>query len=164
MYELLEDTEDKQWTYGFFNFVIDDHFVPGVGSNYTLNMVFNHLKGAVDDLRNAPIVDLSNQHDTILFTNLSKALGWLPEDEFNKALEASDAEFEEIVEKNKTLPLGVDITPLEVKDTGWGVYYFRSTEEECLIYSPDAGQTTMRKVLPLGTVAGLIEQLPNTPI
>lgn len=160
MYELLEESEDKQWQYGFFNFLIDDQFIPGMGSNYTLGMTLNHLKGILDEIERAPVVDFSKYTDSFLFCNLSKALGWLPEEELEKALIASEEEFEEILKKNKELQLGVNITPLEVSDTGWRIYYFRFLDEECLLYSSDFGKTVKKKMLSLGTVAGVIKQLP----
>lgn len=148
-FELLEETNNKDQQFGYFNFVIEDQFIPGFGSNYTLNMVFNHLRGNLEEINNIKPFDFLKEDNNSLFFNVFCRFG-------------VETEYEHKKISNEIL--GIDITPLEVDATKGQVYYFRSNKEECLVYSLDFGKTVMKKVLPLGTVKNVIEQLPKQPL
>lgn len=150
-YELLEKTDDEYWKYGVFSFFIDDEIFPARGSNYTLNMAFPELRDLRAPVRWCQPGGIDFTLDPLhIFTELAHSHGmWLPGD-------AEDAE------DTAAVPLGVYLSPIEIEDTGFMLFYIpENHRQEYLVYSPDRGKTAKMKAVKRGTVLSVIEQLPD---
>lgn len=150
-YELLEKTDDEYWKYGIFMFFIEDEIYPAKGSNYTLSMAMDYLKESYQEIiySQAEGLDMSMSDHTLLKV-ISHSHG---------ILLGSDPEDLELPESNK---IGVFLSPLEIADTGFYLFYYAgSNKEEYLIYSSDYGNTAKRTVLNKGTVSSILQKLPS---
>ncbi len=150
-YELLEKTEDEFWKYGIFMFFIDDEIFPAKGSNYTLHMAMSHLKDFNDDIDICKDTDLSiYKNDFESFIAIAHSHGLLLDND-PENLDLSECESE-----------GLFLSPIEISDVGFYLFYLSIDEKtECLLYSSDYGKTVKKRLLDKGTVAGVINQLPN---
>jgi hypothetical protein len=150
-FELLEKTEHEYWKYGIFIFFIKDEIYPAKGSNYTLPMAIDYLKDSYQEIIGCKSKGLDMLKDeNILLKTFAHSHGvWLvndPED-----LELPDSE-----------SIGVFLSPLEIADTGFYLFYYPGdNDEEYLIYSWDYGNTAKKTVLKRGTVSSILMQLPN---
>lgn len=150
-YELLEKTEDDYWKYGIFGFYINDELYPSKGSNYTLHMAINYLKDSQCEINNCKSTGLTLSEKTSeLIIQLAHSHGMILDNDPD-GLVLPDSE-----------PLGVFLSPLEISDVGFYLFYYpKDIDEEYLIYSPDYGKTSKKIILKKGTVNSVIEQLPN---
>lgn len=150
-YELLEKTDDNYWKFGIFIFFIDDDIYPTKGSNYTLSMAMDYLKDSYQDVIDCKVCLLNTSvEDNVLFKMLAHSHGMLLNSDPNE-LEISNTE-----------KLGVFLSPLEITDNGFYLFYYPGDQdEEYLIYSSDYGSTAKRTVLKKGTVSNVLAQLPN---
>lgn len=58
--------------------------------------------------------------------------------------------------------LGVFLSPLEISDAGFYLFYYvKDNDEECLVYSSDYGSTAKKTILKKGTVNSVIEKIPK---
>ncbi|WP_434525448.1 immunity 42 family protein [Photorhabdus asymbiotica] len=148
-YEVIECSEDNYWKFGVFNFIIDDEIFPAKGSNYTLRMAFDYLKDSQRDILNCNIIDIpkyfnKNNEMSLLAHSHGMLLDIDPED-----MELPDAK-----------PIGVFLSPLEIADIGFYLFYYLVDHDtENLIYSADYGTNIKKIVLPKGTVARVISEL-----
>lgn len=150
-YELLEKTENDHWKFGVFLFFIEDNIYPAKGSNYTLTMAIDYLKDSHQDIINCQtsFLDISIEDQDFLKT-LAHSHGMLLD---------SDPEDLELADTEK---MGVFLSPLEIVDTGFYLFYYPGSEDdEYLIYSSDYGNTVKRSVLKKGTVSNVLALLPN---
>lgn len=150
-YDLLEKTDDGHWKFGIFVFFIEDYIYPTKGSNYTLSMAMDYLKDSHQEIIDckAKLLDTSMEDHSFLKI-LAHSHGMLLE---------SDPEDLELPNKEK---IGVFLSPLEIADTGFYLFYYPGDEDnEYLIYSSDYGHTAKRTVLKKGTVSKVLRQLPN---
>jgi len=150
-YDVLEKTDDDCWKYGIFNFFIEDEIYPAKGSNYTLSMAMGYLKDShqeVVDCQNKEL-DLS-MDDQALLEKLAHSHGMILD---------SDPYDQELPDSEK---VGVFLSPLEIADTGFYLFYYpKDNNEEYLIYSSDYGNTVRKTVLSRGTVSSVLAQLPS---
>ncbi|WP_241645283.1 immunity 42 family protein [Rosenbergiella metrosideri] len=150
-YELLEKTDDEYWKYGVFIFFIEDEIYPAKGSNYTLSMAMDYLKDSYQEVIDSQDggLDMSIA-DHVLLKTLAHSHGMLLD---------NDPEDLELPDSDK---IGVFLSPLEIADTGFYLFYYAcSNKAEYLIYSSDYGNTAKRAVLNKGTVSGILAQLPS---
>ncbi|MFP1731201.1 immunity 42 family protein [Lonsdalea quercina] len=150
-YEVLEKTENDYWKYGIFSFFIEDEIYPSKGSNYTLHMAINYLKESQRELNGCKNTGLNlSDNASELIAQLAHSHGMLLD---------SDSEDLELPESES---LGIFLSPLEISDTGFYLFYCpKDKNEEYLIYSSDYGKTAKKTILKKGTVNSVIEQLPN---
>lgn len=150
-YELLEKTEDNYWKYGIFSFFIEDEIYPAKGSNYTLHMAMNYLKDSQREIISCKGNGLTlTVSASELMVQLAHSHGMFVDGDPDD-LELPDSE-----------PLGVFLSPLEISDVGFYLFYYPKDEyEEYLIYSSDYGRTAQKTVLKKGTVNSVIERLPD---
>lgn len=150
-YEALEKTEDNYWKYGIFCFLIEDEIYPTKGSNYTLHMAINYLKDSQQEINNCNSAGLSlSENSSELLTQLAHSHGMLLDSDPDD-LELPDSE-----------TLGVFLSPVEISDTGFYLFYYpKNNDEECLIYTPDYGNTAKKITLKKGTVSNVLQELPN---
>lgn len=150
-YELLEKTEDNYWKYGIFSFFIKDEIYPSKGSNYTLSMAMDYLKDSHQDVIHCKDKGLDfSWSDEDLLKRLARSHGIYVEGD-PEDLEAPEPD-----------TLGVYLSPLEITDTGFYLFYYpKDRDEECLIYSSDYGSTAKKAILKKGTVSSVIGQLPS---
>ena len=150
-YSLLEKTDDDYWKHGIFIFFIEDEIYPAKGSNYTLSMAMDYLKDShqeVIDCQNKGL-DLSMDNEILLKT-LAHSHGIILD---------SDPEGLELPDSDK---VGVFLSPPEIADTGFYLFYYpKDNNEEYLIYSSDYGNTARKTVLSRGTVSSVLAQLPS---
>lgn len=148
-YEILEKTDDSYWKYGVFVFFIEDEIYPSKGSNYTLSMAIDYLKDSHQEVIDCQSkgLDLS-VNDKKLIKVLARSHGIKLEGDL-VGLEVSGSE-----------KIGVFLSPLEIIDTGFYLFYYPSGNEEYLIYSSDYGLTARKTVLRRGTVSSVLAQLP----
>ncbi|VXD01093.1 conserved hypothetical protein [Enterobacterales bacterium 8AC] len=150
-YELLEKTEDNYWKYGLFGFFIEDEIYPSKGSNYTLHMAMNYLKDSQQEINSCKSTGLAlSGSASELITQLAHSHGILLNgDPDDLELPASEA-------------LGVFLSPLEISDVGFYLFYYpKDNDEECLVYSSDYGCTAKKTILKKGTVNSVLDKLPN---
>lgn len=150
-YELLEKTDDEHWKFGVFVFFIEDEIYPARGSNYTLPMAMDYLKDSHQEVTDCQSkgLDLSME-DIVLLKKLAHSHGMILD---------SDPEDLELPDSEK---IGVFLSPLEISDTGFYLFYYpNDNNEEYLIYSSDYGNTARRTVLNRGTVSKILAQLPS---
>ncbi|EGT5734128.1 hypothetical protein AGJ46_20645, partial [Cronobacter dublinensis subsp. dublinensis] len=151
-YEVLEKTQDEHWKFGVFLFFIKDEIYPAKGSNYTLPMNISYLKESYKEVMACAVnEDLDISIDAhVLLEMLAHSHGLVLD---------SDPEGFELPPLNN---IGVFLSPLEVVDTGFYLFYLAvSNEQECLIYSADYGKTVQKIFLNNGVVAGVLGELPN---
>jgi|SRR5471032_297928 len=150
-YELLEKTEDNYWKYGIFSFFIEDEIYPSKGSNYTLSMAIEYLKDSWQEVIDCKGNKLDfSVSDRELLKNLAHSHGMHVDDD-SVELEFPDTE-----------AMGVYLSPLEITDAGFYLFYYpRNKDEEYLIYSSDYGKTAKKTRLKKGTVSSVIAQLPD---
>lgn len=150
-YELLEKTADEYWKYGIFGFFINDEIYPSKGSNYTLPMAMDFLKDSQCEINSCKNTGLDlSESASELIAQLAHSHGMILDSDPND-LELSDAE-----------PLGVFLSPLEISDVGFYLFYYpKNIDEEYLIYSSDYGNTAKKVMLKRGAVSSVIEQLPS---
>ncbi|TCL05874.1 immunity 42 family protein [Sodalis ligni] len=150
-YELLEKTEDNCWKYGLFSFFIEDEIYPSKGSNYTLSMAIDHLKDSLPEIMNCENNVLTfPDNDLDLLRKLAHSHGML--------LESDPAD----LELPDLRPLGVFLSPIEISDVGFYLFYYpKDKDEEYLIYTADYGNTAKKTIIKKGTVSNVIAQLPS---
>ncbi|EKM0378393.1 immunity 42 family protein [Cronobacter turicensis] len=151
-YEVLEKTQDEYWKFGVFLFFIEDEIYPAKGSNYTLPMNISFLKESHKEVMECTVNEdldfLINAH--VLLKTLAHSHGLVLE---------SDPEDFELPPVNN---IGVFLSPPEVVDTGFYLFYLAvSNEQECLIYSADYGKTAQKIFLNAGIVSSVLGSLPN---
>lgn len=153
-YELLEKTEDNYWKFGIFSFFIKDEIYPSKGSNYTLSMAMDFLKDSQQEVTDCKDKGLDfSLSDEELLKILARSHGVYvegdPEDLSTSELGA----------------LGVYLSPLEITDTGFYLFYYpKDKDEEYLIYSSDYGITAKKAILRKGTVSSVLQQLPSKDV
>lgn len=149
-YELLEETDDEHWKFGIFMFFIEDEIYPSKGSNYTLSMAIDYLKNTHQEVTDSQDegLDMSmNAH--ALLKVLAHSHG-MPLD-----CELDDMELPD------SKKIGVFLSPLEIADTGFYLFYFLGdNENEYLVYSHDYGSTAKKTTLNKGTVSSVLDKLP----
>ncbi|MFM4917559.1 immunity 42 family protein [Aeromonas dhakensis] len=148
-YELLEKTDNGHWEFGIFIFFIEDEIYPSKGSNYTLSMAVNCLKDTHQE-----VIDSQDEGLDISITDhaLLKLLA-----HSHGILLDCDPEDLELPDSNK---VGVFLSPPEVADAGFYLfYYLGSNEREFLIYSSDYGNTAKKTILNKGTVSRVLDEL-----
>ncbi|WP_336296259.1 immunity 42 family protein [Cronobacter dublinensis] len=151
-YEVLEKTQDEYWKFGVFLFFIEDEIYPAKGSNYILPMNISYLKESYREVMECAVnEDLDISTDAhLLLEMLAHSHGLVLD---------SDPEDFELPPLNN---IGVFLSPLEVVDTGFYLFYLAvSNEQECLIYSADYGKTAQKIFLNTGVVASVLGALPN---
>ncbi|EPW7978125.1 immunity 42 family protein [Cronobacter turicensis] len=151
-YEVLEKTQDEYWKFGVFLFFIEDEIYPAKGSNYTLPMNISFLKESHKEVMECTVNEdldfLINAH--VLLKMLAHSHGLVLK---------SDPEDFELPPVNN---IGVFLSPPEVVDTGFYLFYLAvSNEQECLIYSADYGKTAQKIFLNAGIVSSVLGSLPN---
>ncbi len=149
-YELLEKTEDDYWKYGIFLFFIEDEIYPAKGSSYTLSMAMDYLKDSQQEIISCEEnkLDLSIG-DLELLKDLAHSHGMI--------LDSDPDDFE----LSDSQPVGVYLSPTEISDTGFYLFYYpKDNDEEYLIYSTDYGKTAKKTILQRGYVSSVIEKLP----
>jgi hypothetical protein len=149
-YELLEKTDDNYWKYGLFSFFIEDEIYPSKGSNYTLSMAIDYLKDSLPEIMNYENNELNfSDSDLDLLKKLAHSHGML--------LDSDPAG----LELSNSKPLGVYLSPLEISDVGFYLFYYpKDKDEEYLIYTADYGKTAKKAIFKKGTVCNVIAQLP----
>ncbi len=149
-YELLEKTEDNYWKYGLFGFIIEDEMYPAKGSNYTLSMAIDYLKDSQPEITHCKNNEiLFPDSDLELLRKLAHSHGMLLDSD-PQGLELRDAK-----------PLGVFLSPLEVSDVGFYLFYYpKDEDEEYLIYTADYGNTAKKAIFKKGTISNVFAQLP----
>ncbi|ELY4524619.1 immunity 42 family protein [Cronobacter turicensis] len=154
-YEVLEKTQDEYWKFGVFLFFIEDEIYPAKGSNYTLPMNISFLKESYKEVMECSVfegLDFSNDAH-VLLEIIAHSHGLVLE---------SDPEDFELPPVNN---IGVFLSPPEVVDTGFYLFYLAvSNEQECLIYSADYGKTAQKIFLNAGVVGSVLGSLPNKAI
>jgi hypothetical protein len=144
---VYKNDNNPDMTLGTFNFIINDNFFPGKGTNYTLKMILNHLIESLDDLKtvkkqNSDIIN--EDFYPIMLAHLFKQ--WLPPD------------IQYCFSNDKDV-CGVDLTPLEFSDLGYYIFYVLTQENEIIFFTRDSGKTFNKKILPKGYVEKVIELL-----
>ncbi|XBS69809.1 immunity 42 family protein [Acerihabitans sp. KWT182] len=149
-YELLEKTEGNYWKYGLFSFFIEDEIYPSKGSNYTLPMAIGYLRDSQLEILNCENDELIlHGSDLDMLRLLAHSHGMLLD---------SDLPGLELPESK---PLGVYLSPLEISDVGFYLFYYpKNEDEEYLIYTADYGNTAKKSIFKKGTVSNVIAQLP----
>lgn len=149
-YELLEKTEDNYWKYGLLGFFIEDELYPSKGSNYTLSMAMDYLKDSQSEILSCDNNELIfPDSDLELLRKLAHSHGILLDSD-PVDLELPDSK-----------PLGVFLSPLEISDVGFYLFYYpKDKNEEYLIYTADYGNTAKKTIFKKGTVSRVIAQLP----
>ena len=129
-------TSSDIWRFGSFNFIIDDTFIPGTGTNWTLNSAFASLKFTEQDFSDAFKNDftLETAHELYFL-----------------AKSHSGQNGKDFIE--------LDIT--ELSDTGLELFLFSDISHERLIYTTNAGITIYEKRLPKWTVMNVLKDLPS---
>jgi hypothetical protein len=150
-YDVIEHSEDNYWKFGILNFIIDDEIYPAKGSNYTLHMAFNYLKESKNEILNAnPIKMDFNISSLELMEILAHS---------HRILLDTDCDDMELPEVD---PIGVFLSPLEISDVGFYLFYLLMDDDtELLIYSANYGVNVKRIELPKGTVNKVISELPE---
>ncbi len=153
-YELLEKTEDNNWKYGLFSFFIEDEIYPSKGSNYTLSMAIEYLKDSQTEIMNCEYNELAfSESDLDLLRKLAHSHGML--------LDSDPAG----LELPESKPLGVFLSPLEISDVGFYLFYYpKDKDEEYLIYTGDYGNTAKKTIFKKGTVSNVLAQLPTKDV
>ncbi|ELY4575917.1 immunity 42 family protein [Cronobacter turicensis] len=154
-YEVLEKTQDEYWKFGVFLFFIEDEIYPAKGSNYTLPMNISFLKESYKEVMECSVFEgLDFSIDAhVLLEIIAHSHGLVLE---------SDPEDFELPPVNN---IGVFLSPPEVVDTGFYLFYLAvSNEQECLIYSADYGKTAQKIFLNAGVVGSVLGSLPNKAI
>jgi len=151
-YDVLEKTDDERWKYGLFNFFIEDEAYPSKGSNYTLDMVVKYLKDSRLD------INLKSNIKIRLPENITDVMAMLAHS--HELFIDTDPEGFEFSESE---PLGVFLSPLEIADVGFYLFYYflDDGDNEYLVYSSDYGCTVKQAIFKKGTVYGVIESLPD---
>lgn len=116
---------------GAFNFIVDDVFVPGKNTNFTLGSIIGGLKWLLDHAKENNIQDIGDTPIT------AERLNFLEEPNLI-CLDAG-----ELSDERCLFRLGY------------------SGEEERFFYSTDFGATFKEKRLPRGTVEAVIRSLPD---
>ncbi|ROP60164.1 immunity protein 42 of polymorphic toxin system [Enterobacter sp. BIGb0383] len=150
-YEILEKTDEGHWKYGLFNFFIEDEAYPSKGSNYTLGMALGYLKDSQEDIHlNGNVEKDLSENITDLITQLAHSHGLLLDTD-SIGFELSDSE-----------PLGVLLSPLEILDAGFYLFYYskHGEDKEYLVYTLDYGKTVKKTVFKKGIVNDVIALLP----
>lgn len=150
-YDVLEKTEDNYWKYGLLGFFIEDEIYPSRGSNYTLHMAMSYLKDSQQEINSCKSAGLAlSGSASELITQLAHSHGILLDSDPDD-LELPDSE-----------ALGVFLSPLEISDVGFYLFYCpKDNDEEYLVYSSDYGSTAKKTILKKGTVNSVLEKLPN---
>lgn len=150
-YELLEKTDNNYWKFGIFIFFIEDEIYPAKGSNYTLSMAVDYLKDSHQDIVDCKAGALdTSMEDHIFLKFLAHSHGIVLDND------------PEDLDLPCTEKLGIFLSPLEISDTGFYLFYYPGDQnEEYLIYSSDYGNTAKRTVLKRGTVSNVLSQLPD---
>ncbi|ELY4217936.1 immunity 42 family protein [Cronobacter turicensis] len=151
-YEVLEKTQDEYWKFGVFLFFIEDEIYPAKGSNYTLSMNIGYLKESYKEVMECSVFeDLDFSIDAhVLLEIIAHSHGLVLE---------SDPEDFELPPVNN---IGVFLSPPEVVDTGFYLFYLAvNNEQEYLIYSADYGKTAQKIFLNAGVVSSVLGSLPN---
>ncbi|ELY7393537.1 immunity 42 family protein [Cronobacter universalis] len=154
-YEVLEKTQDEYWKFGVFLFFIEDEIYPAKGSNYTLPMNISFLKESYKEVMECSVFEgLDFSIDAhVLLEIIAHSHGLVLE---------SDPEDFELPPVNN---IGVFLSPPEVVDTGFYLFYLAvSNEQECLIYSADYGKTAQKIFLNAGVVGSVLGSLPSKEI
>lgn len=148
-YEILEKTDDDYWKYGVFIFFIEDEIFPAKGSNYTLSMAMNYLKDSYQEVIDCQGKGLDHSlGDQSLLKKLAHSHGIILDSD-PMGLEIPDSE-----------KMGVFLSPLEIADAGFYLFFYPNKNEEYLVYSSDYGNTARKTVLSRGTVSSVLAQLP----
>ncbi|SFN46112.1 Immunity protein 42 [Candidatus Pantoea varia] len=149
-YDLLEETADGYWKHGIFLFFIEDKIYPSKGSNYTLTMAIGYLKDSYQEIIDCLSKGLDlTMNDEMLFATLAHSHGMIID---------SDPDDFELPDMEK---IGVFLSPLEVVDAGFYLFYYpKDNDEEYLIYSPDYGKTVRKAIFSRGVVSAVLAQLP----
>ncbi len=149
-YELLEKTANGYWKHGIFLFFIEDEIYPSKGSNYTLTMAIGYLKDSLQEVIDCQGKGLDlTMDDEVLLATLAHSHGMIID---------SDPEGFELPESEK---IGVFLSPLEIVDAGFYLFYYpKDNDEECLIYSSDYGKTARKTIFSRGVVGSVLAELP----
>lgn len=155
------------FSHGIFNVIVDDVFIPGRGSNWTISLIVSWLKGTLAEIENATDQDYSDHDPMSLFHLARKSRGeywhgdpelpekwWLSNDPIVMAM------VDELTKRDLT-PIGIEIPFAEINDSGWYFYLFQTGDKERIIFSGDYGKTVHEKFLPQGSVAQVIRSLPE---
>ncbi|ELY3545614.1 immunity 42 family protein [Cronobacter turicensis] len=154
-YEVLEKTQDEYWKFGVFLFFIEDEIYPAKGSNYTLPMNIGYLKESYKEVMECTV------NEDIDFSIDAHVLLEIIAHSHGLVLESDPEDFELPPVNN----IGVFLSPPEVVDTGFYLFYLAvSNEQECLIYSADYGKTAQKIFLNAGVVGSVLGSLPNKEI
>jgi hypothetical protein len=132
--EVFETSE--YWKFGLFNFIIDDHLIPGFGTNWTLNSLISQLSFKSEHFERAFKLDFitDSAHDLYSF-----------------AKNNSGSSMEGYLE--------IDIT--ELSDTGCEFFLFSADKEERFIYTTNGGLTIHEKRMPKWSLMNILNQLPE---
>ncbi|EOV9691488.1 immunity 42 family protein [Cronobacter turicensis] len=154
-YEVLEKTQDEYWKFGVFLLFIEDEIYPAKGSNYTLPMNISFLKESYKEVMECTV------NEDIDFSIDAHVLLEIIAHSHGSVLESDPEDFELPPVNN----IGVFLSPPEVVDTGFYLFYLAvSNEQECLIYSADYGKTAQKIFLNAGVVGSVLGILPNKEI
>lgn len=142
------ESEYGKWNYGPFWFFIDDELYPSKGVNYTIYIAINDVVPCKEKIYQCKSGELDfSKSDYEIMRDLIRSHGfWFYDDPLGMDFDKKD-------------PIGVLLTPYEVMDTGFHLFYYPINEkEECLIYSRYYGRDAKRKVLERGTVVRIIDE------
>lgn len=134
-FEVFESDDVGGWKFGPFNFIMNDRFVPGFGTNWTLNTLFAELKFTTEDFNNCFKFDFISESPRELYR-------------FAK------------IHSNSAGHGFLEIDIIELSDLGWEFFLFSAGKEERFIYTSDSGNTVYEKRMPKWTLMNLLNQLP----
>lgn len=147
-------SEDGEWVYGAFNFIIDGVFYPGREIHWTLNIAIDWLKSLLGVPEHKLYLKGCEKLDyRELFRNaVISRIGYF----YN----TPDVYLDE-KERKKLYPseLGVELGLYEISDTGLEMYLFRGDEKDILIYS--FNDEIFKIELEKGYLHRLIESIPQ---
>lgn len=143
---------DSTYKLGIFNFIIEDRFFPAQGGNYTINMIFNHLKSDIEKIQHCRFITSKILNNDNFYHNLMCTCYPRVDEDFEPIKTVFDNLEDYIVE----------LTPLEFGDFGYYIFYAKSELRDYIFYSYDYGKNFIRKELPPGTVMQVLKAM--TPV
>lgn len=121
---------EEKWVYGAFNFIIDEKFYPGKGTNWTLNIIIDWLKSFLsEDLNDYCMLDCENENAEYLFKQATiSRLGYYYDDP-DKILS------QEELKTKYPKKVGIEISLYEITYSGLEMFFFRGKENDILVVS-----------------------------
>ena len=146
---------------GVFNFIINDQFVPAQQSNFTLDMVINHLKYDLEKIKDCQVIADEIINDEAFYYDLMCTYHpYLTIADFRHGKIGFDDLPDELgLQFNNLKNNTVELTPVEFDDLGVYVFYAKSATSDYLFYSYAYGENIIRTELPSGTVAAVIDSI-----